>query len=120
MNTPVVKEQTGAFANVMNNTGTDISLVGISVPASYAKSAGLHKMAMVDGKMAMVPVASIPIKAGAMLQLKSGGYHMMLMMPTCKTGDIVPITFRFDDGSTVTANAAVAMPVASPTPAMKM
>jgi copper(I)-binding protein len=120
VNTPVVKDETGAYANVTNNSGTDISLTGVSVPSSYAASAGLHKMGMVNGKMSMVSVASIPIKAGATLQLKPGGFHMMLMMPMCKTGDTVPITFTFSDGTTATADATVQMPKPSASPSMKM
>ena len=120
VNAPVLKTQTAAFATLMNKTNKDVTLMTVSVPAADAASAGLHKMAMVNGKMDMVPVTTgIVIKAGGTLMLKPGGFHMMLMMPTVKTGHMVPITFTFSDGTTVTASAMV-QPVATASPSMKM
>jgi copper(I)-binding protein len=119
INTPVVSDMTGAFATVTNNSSGPVRLISVSVPSAAAQSASLHTMAMVDGKMAMTPVkGGIVIPARSTLQLKSGGFHMMLMMPMLKSGEVVPITFAFSNGLKVTAAATVAKPVSSPTPSM--
>jgi copper(I)-binding protein len=42
--------------------------------------------------------------------LKSGGFHVMLMMPTVTVGQTVPLTLGFSDGSKVTVDAMVKAP----------
>jgi copper(I)-binding protein len=115
INAPVVTDQTGAFVLIKNATATPVRLVSVSVPATAAKSASVHTMAMVDGKMAMVPVkGGLLIPAHGQVQLKSGGFHIMLMMPMLKTGQTVPMTFTFSNGAKVTANAMVKKVAATP------
>jgi periplasmic copper chaperone A len=108
INAPVVTDQTGAFAVITNATSTAVRLVSIAVPSTAAKSASVHTMAMVDGKMAMVPVkGGLLIPANGHVQLKPGGFHIMLMMPMLTAGQSVPMTFTFSDGTKVTAKALV-------------
>jgi len=115
INAPVVTDETGAFAVVKNATAKPVRLVAISVPATAAKSASVHTMAMVDGKMAMVPVkGGLLIPAHGQVQLKPGGFHMMLMMPMVKAGQSIPMTFTFSNGSKVTTNAMVKKVAATP------
>jgi copper(I)-binding protein len=115
INAPVVTDETGAFAVVKNATAKPVRLVAISVPATAAKSASVHTMARVDGKMAMVPVkGGLLIPAHGQVQLKPGGFHMMLMMPMVKAGQSVPMTFTFSDGSKVIANAMVKKVASTP------
>jgi copper(I)-binding protein len=108
INAPVVTDQTGAFAIVKNATAKPVRLVSVSVPSSAAKSASVHTMAMIDGKMEMTPVkGGLLVPAHGQVQLKPGGFHIMLMMPMFKTGESVPMTFTFSNGTKVTTNAMV-------------
>lgn len=108
INAPVVTDETGAFAVVKNATAAPVRLVSITVPGTAAKSASVHTMSMVEGKMAMVPVkGGLLIPAHGQVQLKPGGFHIMLMMPMLTTGQAVPMTFTFSNGVKVTANAMV-------------
>jgi len=105
---PTTTMSTGAFVTVTNTGKSDVTLTRVSVPSSYAASASLHKMAMVNGSMAMVPVAGgVPIPASTEVMLKPGGYHIMLMTPHVKAGDSVPLTLTFSDGTSLTAAASV-------------
>jgi copper(I)-binding protein len=66
---------------------------------------------MVDGAMKMQEVSGgVPVPPGGQLVLKSGGYHVMLMMPTVTVGQTVPLTLGFSDGSKVTVDAMVTAP----------
>jgi copper(I)-binding protein len=111
INEPTVPERTGAFATIANSGTTAISLTTASVPGSAAASAAVHETVMVDGAMKMQEVtAGVPIPPGGQLVLKSGGYHVMLMMPTVTVGQTVPLTLGFSDGSKVTVDAMVKAP----------
>jgi len=117
INEPTMPNQTGAFALVTNSGATAVSLTSVSVPATAAESASLHKTVMVNGAMAMVPLTNgLAIPANGQVQLKPGGFHIMLMMPKVTAGQSVPITFNFSDGSKMTVSALVkaATPMASP------
>jgi copper(I)-binding protein len=115
INAPVVTDETGAFAMVKNATAKPVRLVSITVPTTAAKSASVHTMAMVDGKMAMVPVkGGLLIPANGQGQLKPGGFHIMLMMPMLKVGQSVPMTFTFSNGSKVTTGAMVKKVASAP------
>ncbi|MEZ5118256.1 MAG: copper chaperone PCu(A)C [Candidatus Nanopelagicales bacterium] len=115
INEPTLPERTGAFALVSNSSDAEVSLTGASVPSDAASEAQLHETTMVDGAMEMSQVASIPVPAGGTLQLKSGGYHMMLINPTLTVGQTVPITLTFSDGTSVTVDATVKAPEPVPT-----
>lgn len=108
----LIPESTGAYATLTNSGATEVSLVGVSVPMDAAMTAEIHTTTMVDGEMKMEPVGKpLPIPAGGSLELKAGGYHVMLMGPKDLTeGKTVPITFLLSDGTTVTTDAPVKAP----------
>jgi copper(I)-binding protein len=111
INEPTVPERTGAFATIANSGTAAISLTTASVPSSAAASAAVHEMVMVDGAMKMQEVSGgVPVPPGGQLVLKSGGFHIMLMMPTVTVGQTVPVTLGFSDGSKVTVDAMVKAP----------
>lgn len=56
--------------------GQDVRLV--EVRTTFAESAELHTMSMVDNKMTMRQVDGFDIAAGETFQLKRGGNHIML------------------------------------------
>ena len=91
----VVKGQaeTGAFMTLKSDEAT--SLVGASSPA--AKTVQIHEMKMEGDMMKMRPVSAVDIPANSTLELKPGGYHVMLIglvKPLAK-GDKVPLKLRF-------------------------
>jgi len=58
----------------------------------------IHEMAMKGTTMEMRAVPALDLPAGKMVELKSGGYHVMLMglaKPLAK-GDTVPIIFTIE------------------------
>ena len=117
VNVPTVPDKTGAFATVTNTAATAVTLTSVSVPSTAAASAELHETVMSNGSMTMQPVpAGVPVPANGVLTLKSGGFHIMLMDPKVTTGQTVPITFTFSDGTSVTTDAMVKAAAASPMP----
>ena len=76
------QKATGAFMAITASDGA--ALVSASSP--------------VAGVMRMRPVPKIDLPAGKAVELKPGGYHVMLMdlKQPLKTGDIVPITLKVE------------------------
>lgn len=106
---------TGAF---MNLTARDAArLVGVSSPA--AGVAEVHEMKMDGDIMKMRALGVLELPAGQTVQLKPGGYHLMLMdlkQPLAR-GASVPLTLRFQDAKGVESQVQVTLPVASAAPA---
>lgn len=96
-------------------------LTKASVPASIAGMAQLHETTTsgesMDGESmdsgstsamkGMKEVSSITIPAGGSVQLKPGGYHIMLMelAKPIAAGDTVPVTLTFEKAGEVTVDA---------------
>lgn len=81
---------TGAFMQIQSTQ--DARLLEVKSPA--AASVELHKMEMTDNVMKMREVPSLDLPAGKVVELKPGGYHVMLMdlKAQVKDGDLIPIT----------------------------
>jgi copper(I)-binding protein len=96
------QKATGAFMKLTSKT--DAALVAAASPA--AKQVEIHEMAMVNNVMRMRPIPELALPAGKVVELKPGGYHVMLMGldHQLKKGDVVPITLtiRGKDGKTQT------------------
>ena len=88
------QKATGAFMQI--KSPTDVKLVSVSTPV--AGVAEVHEMAMDGNVMRMRPVSALPVPAGQAVELKPGGYHVMLMdlKGQVKDGDIVPLTLVFE------------------------
>jgi len=84
------QKSTGAFMAITALKGG--KLVAASSPV--ATSVEVHEMKMEGDVMRMRAVESIALPAGKRVELKSGGYHMMLLglKQPVKAGDTVPIT----------------------------
>ncbi|WP_433729506.1 copper chaperone PCu(A)C [Actinoplanes sp. CA-051413] len=102
---------TAAFAILVNDSATDITVVGAESPASPME---LHEMTMQDGKMLMRPKqGGFVIKARSTHELGPGGDHLMLMKPAAAidAGNEVTFTLKLADGGTVPFTA-IAKPFA--------
>jgi copper(I)-binding protein len=80
----------GAYMKLTSDT--DAALVGASSP--MADKAEIHVMKMRNGIMSMRPVESLALPRKQTIELKPGGYHIMLMglKQPFKPGDRVPIS----------------------------
>jgi len=85
---------TGAYMKIKSTE--DAKIVAASSPA--AKIVEIHEMAMANGVMEMKAMGALPLPAGKPVELKSGGYHLMMMelAKPLKAGDKVPITFTVE------------------------
>lgn len=90
----------------------------VAVPAGVAGMAQLHETTTSGGSMdsmddatggmkGMKEVGQIDIPAGGSVQLKPGGYHIMLMdlAGPIAAGDTVPVTLTFEKAGQVTVDA---------------
>lgn len=86
---------TAAFMVIENHGSTEIALLSASTDA--ARVVELHKMELEDGMMRMHRVDSIRIPAGGSVELKPGGYHLMVigLKKNLKEGDEVSFALQF-------------------------
>lgn len=101
------QKATGAFMQLQ--AAQDSKLVSASSPA--APIVEVHEMAMRDGVMRMRQVPAVALPAGKTVELKPGGYHIMMMdLPQqMKAGDSVPLSLVFEgkDGKRETVEVKV-------------
>lgn len=106
--TPPNAKAGGGFVIIENTGGADDRLVAASAPVSARTE--LHEMAVVDGIMKMREMADgIPVPAGATVELKPGGLHVMFMglAEPLKEGGRVPVTLTFEKAGTVTVDFTI-------------
>ena len=91
------QQATGAFMTLTAAAPT--ALVRVDTPV--AKVAEVHAMAMSDGVMRMRAMPRLPLQPGKAVDLKPGGYHVMLMelAQPLRDGETVPLTLVFEDAS---------------------
>jgi copper(I)-binding protein len=116
------QKATGAFMQL--KSPADTALVAAASPV--AKIVEVHEMKMEGGMMKMNAVDRLALPAGKAVDLKPGGYHVMLMdlVKPLKDGDTVPLQLTFEDKAgkkqTVEVKAVVRPLAASgPPPAAK-
>ena len=90
----------GAYMKIANAGGDDKLL---SVSSDAAKSVELHEMKMEGDVMKMRQVDGIVLKAGQTVELKPGGYHVMLvgLKAPLKVGDKIPAKLKFEKAGEV-------------------
>lgn len=109
------QKATGAFMTLTAKEGA--KLVGVSSPAAGVTE--VHEMKMDGDIMRMREVTGgLELPAGKAVELKSGGYHVMLMdlkaaLPASST---VPLTLVFKDAKGVESKLALTVPVAAVAP----
>jgi copper(I)-binding protein len=104
---PPGQSVSAAFLGLSNTGKEHHALVAVETPA--AMMAEMHEHTMADGMMQMREVEKIDLPAGATVELKPGGLHIMLMglKSQLKPGDGVEITLIYGDGSKTTVKAPV-------------
>jgi copper(I)-binding protein len=70
-------QNSASFMKIMNTTNKDIYLTGAK--SSGAKTLELHEHKMNNGMIVMREVKSIKVPAKGMVELKPGGFHVMLI-----------------------------------------
>ncbi|MEX8494982.1 copper chaperone PCu(A)C [Sphaerotilus sp.] len=88
--TAAEQKSTGAFMKLQASVPVRL----IEIRSSVAGVVELHEMAMDGDMMRMRAVTGLDLPAGTPVELKPGGYHVMLMdlkLPI-KAGDTVPLT----------------------------
>lgn len=127
---PVQVQDAWARATVANQsaTGAFMKLTApaaarlIEVRSPVAGIVEVHEMKLEGDVMRMRAVSALPLPAGQTVELKPGGYHVMLMdlKGPVKAGDAVPLTLVFEgaDGKRFTQDVnATARALAAPAPA---
>ena len=91
-----VQGQTTAGAYMELTSGERASLVGAESPA--ARRAEIHEMKMEGNVMRMRAVPRLELPPGKTVELKPGGYHMMLvgLKRPLKKGNLVPIRLKVE------------------------
>ena len=93
---------------ISNRSRNADRLVSATSPA--AQKVEIHSMTMDGGIMRMRPVPDgLPVTAGGKLELKPGGFHIMLigLKAPLALGSSVPLTLRFAKAGTVTVQLKV-------------
>ena len=112
------QKATGAFMQLQ--AAQDAKLVGAQSPVAGVVE--VHEMAMDNGVMKMRAVPSLALPAGKAVELKPGGYHVMLMdlKGQVKEGDTVPVTLVVEGKDGKRQNIEVKAPARTMAqPAMK-
>jgi len=92
------QKASGAFMQLTSEK--DVRLVAAKSPV--ANVVEIHEMVMDKDVMKMRQIAGLDVVPGRVLELKPGGYHVMLidLKAQLKGGDLVPITLTFEDTKT--------------------
>ncbi len=101
------KNETALFVVLENHSAQRRKVVSASTDA--AATAEMHEMKMVRTTMLMTPVSEIAIPAKGKTSLNPDGLHIMLfgLKARPKVGDVINVTLKLDDGSTVPVAATV-------------
>ncbi len=84
------QKATGMFAQITSSTGGRL----VSATSPVAGVVEIHEMKMEGDVMKMKAVPGLELPAGKMVELKPGGYHVMMMdlKKELKAGETVPVT----------------------------
>ena len=99
----------GGYLKLANKGAVD-RLVSASSPA--AGTVEIHSMSMEGDVMKMRQVNAIELATGQTVELKPGGYHLMLMglKAPLKAGDKFPLTLKFEKSGEVVVTVKVEEP----------
>ena len=95
MAVPPVSQTSAAYMILMNHGDKDDLL--LSVKSTIAKVAEIHNVKKENGMMSMYPVEFVKLPAGGTLNIKPGGYHVMLigLIKPLKVSDEVELMLHF-------------------------
>ena len=105
---------TGAYMILTAKEGT--RLVGAS--SSVAGVTEVHEMTMDNGVMKMRAIPGLDLPAGKAVELKPGGYHVMLMdlKTPLQKDTTIPLTLVFKDAKGVETKTELKVPVNATAP----
>ncbi len=111
------QKATGAFMQITSTQGGKL----VSAQSPVAGVAEVHEMAMDGNVMKMRAVPALELPAGKAVELKPGGYHVMLMdlKQAVKAGETVPLTLVVEgkDGKRETLELKLPVKAAGAAPA---
>jgi copper(I)-binding protein len=101
------ESKTAAYVTILNRGSAPDALV--SATADAAKSVEVHETRNMAGMMMMEPVPRIVLPPKARVELKPGGYHLMLigLKHALGPGQTVTLTLVFERAGPITARAEV-------------
>lgn len=107
--TVAAQKATGAFMTL--TAPADARLVGASSPVAGVVE--VHEMKMEGDLMKMRPIGALSLPAGQPVELKPGGYHIMLMdlKAPLSEGEQVPLTLKFEGADGVSTTQTIEAPV---------
>ena len=108
--TPPGQSKTAAYMSITNPGASAVEVTGVS--SAQARSVEIHESKQVDGMWQMRRLQSLPIAAGATVDLQPGGLHLMVfgLERAPKAGERVQYTLELSGGETVTIALEVRAP----------
>lgn len=96
-----------AYVSLMNHAAEADTLVSAATPA--AQTTEIHTTEITDGVMRMKAAGPLEIPAMGRLEMKPGGYHIMLMglKAPLRKGDEIEITLTFEKAGEMTLKVPV-------------
>jgi len=103
------QKATGMFAQVTSASGGKL----VSATSPVAGVVEIHEMVMDGSVMKMRAVTALELPAGKAVELKPGGYHVMLMdlKQDLKIGESVPVTLVIEGAGGKRESVEVKAPV---------
>lgn len=94
---------------LIKNAGAADKLLSVSVDPSIAGMVQLHTMVMEGGTAKMQQVMGIDVPANGSVELKPGGFHVMLMnlKSELKVGDTLTLQLKLEKAGTIEVKAPV-------------
>ena len=92
---PMATDMGAAYMTIESDAEDE--LVGASVDMSIAMMTEVHETVTVDGGMKMQEVSSIKVTPEMSIEMKPGGYHVMLMglVQPLEVGQTISVTLKF-------------------------
>jgi copper(I)-binding protein len=105
---------TGAFLKLTAKEGTRL----VSASSPVAGVTEVHEMSMDNNVMKMRAIPGLDLPAGKAVELKPGGYHVMLMdlKAPLQKDTTIPLTLVFKDAKGVETKTELKVPVNSAAP----
>ena len=107
-------ENTAAYMSI-RNTGAEADIL-LKATCDAAMMVQVMETTMENDVMSMGEVPGIDLPAGSTVELKPGGYHVMLMnlVQEIKDGTTVSVTLEFAKAGTITLEVPVKAPGSMP------
>ncbi|HNV58734.1 MAG TPA: copper chaperone PCu(A)C [Rhodoferax sp.] len=111
------QKATGAFMKLTAKDGAKL----VSASSPVAGVTEVHEMKMEGDVMKMRAIPGLDLPAGKAVELKPGGYHVMLMdlKSTLQKDTTIPLTLVFKDAKGVETKTELTVPVSAMAPGGK-